>query len=87
MKGSPFPAWKTIVARALWQTCSGEYITRYEIDSFAKALKIEILAYLESGKPLYFLGSQQLILKKPYKRKTKKCGVTPPSKDAGPSLP
>ena len=83
MKDSPFPAWKTIVANAMWQIYRGGYVTREEIDSFARALKIEILTYLESGKPLHFLGSQQLVLKKPYKRKVKKCGQTQPSSDAG----
>ena len=83
MKDSPFPAWKTIVANAMWQIYRGGYVTREEIDTFAKALKIEILTYLESGKPLHFLGSQQLILKKPYKRKEKKCGQTQQSSGAG----
>ena len=82
MKDSPFPAWKTIVANAMWQIYRGGYVTREEIDSFARALKIEILTYLESGKPLHFLGSQQLVLKKPYKRKVKKCGQTQPSSGA-----
>ena len=78
------PAWRTIVANAMWKSQKpGGYVTREEIDAMSRALKEEMLAYLESGKPLHFKGSQELILKPNYRKKVKKCGQTQPSSGAG----
>lgn len=58
------------------------YVYEKEIAAVSSAIKKGLLEYFATGKPLYFRGTQELILKQKT-RKKRKCGQTQPSSDAG----
>ena len=75
--------WINIVRKALWTAMPQDhYVYENEVFAVSREIKKGLLQYFATGEPLYFRGTQELILKQK-NRKKKKCGQTPPSSDAG----
>ena len=79
--------WINIVRKALWSALPADhYVYENEVFAVSREIKKGLLEFFATGQPLYFKGTQQLMLRQ-RPRKKRKCGQTQPSSGAGPSLP